>query len=151
MNISIYLHRDRSIPGILELREGVGVALLPPLVSTCLGQSDKATAEKNGNPGRDPIKPYGHIPTGQYTGKVTVAGASLRSYGPHKRILLTPVDGECAKATERWGLMIHGGEPKPNGDFRPTHGCVRVSNETMAELVSLVGDQIADVRVVEVG
>ena len=137
MLIAAMLHKDRSIPGVLIVDLCDQCKEIPIVGMPCLGQSDKLAATKHGNPDRDPLKPYGNTPTGIYNGTVTVAGANTRSYGPNKRILLTPVSGDALLAKTRWGLMIHGGDTKPNGDLRVTHGCIRVSNESMEVLIDL--------------
>ena len=155
MKLTIYLHKDRTLPGVLVTTPD---ELEPPLsrAFTCLGKSDNKAAAKAGNPDRNPIEPYGDIPTGTYTGTVVKLGAQMRdaqrerTYGPHHGILLTPVSGQAKEATKRYGLAIHGGAPAANGGLRPTFGCVRTKDDAMGALVSMIGGQTVDVEVIEV-
>jgi lipoprotein-anchoring transpeptidase ErfK/SrfK len=97
------------------------------------------------------LKPFGDIPTGEYTGYVTVPGKPERSYGPYRRIALDPITGDAfeAKRNGRYGLMIHGGDLSSKGALRPTHGCLRLSNADMLELLRLIdGTKRQSLRVV---
>lgn len=140
MNVLITLHKDRTIPGVLTCGE---------FSAACLGLSDKRAAIAHNNADRDPAKPFGNVPAGDYTGKLVVAGDNLRSFGPNQRILLTPKDPAIAHS--RWGLMIHGGDPSASGGFRPTHGCVRVSNAAAGRLQMILPQgETFDVEIREV-
>lgn len=111
----------------------------------CLGQADLMAAIQHGNPQRNPLKGYGDTPLGRYRATLGPAHSStpadLRSYGPHRVILLQPLDGDALTAAKngRDGIWIHGGAPAPDGiGLRPTHGCVRLSDRNQGELVALL-------------
>ena len=82
-----------------------------------------------------------------------MAGQPSRTYGPHERIHLTAKEGQCLEACTgtkpRWGLMIHGGDLNKSGALRPTHGCIRVTDDAMKEILALVGDGTFEVEVAE--
>lgn len=137
--IEVALSRTRQFPGTLVLKDEDGLTLFGPV--PCLGRADGFSAAEHDNAARDQLRPYGDTPTGQYQCTVEPAAPSdpgdLRSYGPHRRILLTPVAGVALEAAkQRSGLMIHGGAPASGGGLRPTHGCLRLSNENMAALLA---------------
>lgn len=133
-------------------RTKLGSATLGGTVFACLGKSDNQTAAAHNNPTRNPLLPFGDTPLGTYIGTVVPAGADTAGYGPNKRILLTPVSGDCVKAEKngREGLMCHGGDPNPEytqwGGLRPTFGCVRLSNADMGTvLAAILGAERLDV------
>jgi hypothetical protein len=147
--LHVTLHKNRSLVGIAVLTMATGSTSF-----ACLGLSDKTAAEAHGNPERDPLKPFGNIPTGKYDALSTVAGSPARSYGPNRRFLLKATAGQaleaCSAPDPRWGLMMHGGDPLPKGGLRPTHGCIRFSDADMAKLIELVGADVLEVTVAEV-
>jgi hypothetical protein len=53
---------------------------------------------------------------------------------------MTPTGGEAQAAANngRTGLQIHGGFLNPNGTYRPTNGCIRLSDQDMATLLQAV-------------
>jgi len=136
MNITISLPLNRQFPGRITCGSWW---------SECLGEADLMAAIQHGNPQRDPLKGYGHTPLGRYRAVLGPAHAStpadLRSYGPHRVILLQALDGDALTAAKngRDGIWIHGGAPAPDGiGLRPTHGCVRLSDRNQGELVALL-------------
>lgn len=151
MRIEVVLSKARTFPGTLSAfidAPGTSTVLGP---MACLGKADNYAATQHQNPTRDPLRAYGNTPTGQYRCTLEPAAPSdpgdLRSYGPNKRILLTPTGGQALRAANagdpgepddghRAGLMIHGGAPGDRGGLRPTHGCLRLSNDDMAALVA---------------
>lgn len=153
--LQVILNQNRS-------KTGVAMLTMPDGAShhfACLAKSDNAAAAAAGNPTRNPLLPFGDIPTGTYTGEVTVAAnqsvkTDVRSYGAHARILLLAVAGAaleaCTGKKPRWGLMIHGGALGTKGVLRPTHGCIRLSEENMKTLLDLIGDSTLDVVVTEI-
>jgi hypothetical protein len=66
----------------------------------------------------------------------------LHTYGAFPSLLLDPQSGEAliAKQNGREGLMIHGGAPSSTGGLRPTHGCIRLSEENQKALTGLLID-----------
>ncbi len=156
--ITISLRFDRAVPGELTAWSGAGERTHGPV--PCLGKADNAGAAAHGNPARDPLRPYGDLPTGTYV----VLGWSpvdpedvkeVNSYGLAGKLVLDPVGGEAlqAKQAGRYGLLIHGGAPAADGSgLRPTYGCARVSNATMTSLAQLaVGDPFTRCVVTEKG
>jgi len=153
--LQVILNQNRS-------KTGVAMLTMPDGTShhfACLGKSDNAAAAAANNPNRLRLLPFGDLPLGTYTGEVTVPAnqkvkTDVRSYGPHARILLTAVSGECLEACTgklpRWGLMIHGGAPGPKGVLRPTHGCLRLSDADIGKLLALIGTSTLDVVVTEI-
>lgn len=104
----------------------------------CLGHADMGRAAEEGNPGANPLLPFGHLPAGIYSAAVCERPrVPERSYGPHPVIVLTPTGGDAliAQSNGRWGLMIHGGDFGENKELRRTHGCLRLSNSDMEFLV----------------
>ncbi len=149
MNILIHLDRDRRKPGRLVIE---GLIDVP-----CLGRSDQKAAAKVGNPTRSPMLRNGDTPRGVYMARVGLAYASAasqrRTYGPYRVIRLTPQAGECLTAMRagRAGLLIHGGDPAADGkNLRPTHGCVRLSNEHQAALLSVLEMSGEAIHLVEI-
>lgn len=143
--IRVELSTDRRQEGTLSLVDVRNPAapkkLAGPFVA--LGKSDNKTAADHANKDRDPLKPYGDTPTGEYeiprlvsTGGTTAYKAS--SYGGEGALVLSPTSGDAKTAAKngRTGLLIHGGDPNKQGRLRPTHGCVRLSNADMKKLVA---------------
>lgn len=133
MTISILLPADRRHYGVLDFGEHK---------FRCLGEADYTAACAHGNEHRDPLKPFGHTPLGRWRavlgGHWGITPGPLRSYGPHRVIELHPIDGEALQAQRngRSGEAIHGGDLAADGGLRPTHGCVRLSNDDQAALVA---------------
>lgn len=145
MTITVVLHKDRRTLGVATLREfkknDQDQTLEKNTTFRCLGKADNPAATKHGNPDRDQLKPYGDTPTGEYTaalcvnaGGISPTASDLRSFGPHKRLMLTPKSGNALEAAKngRGGLMGHGGALATGGGLRPTDGCVRFDDDTMA-------------------
>jgi len=106
----------------------------------CYGKADNQRAAAHNNASRNPLLPYGDHPLGDY--RVVMIQAHklpVRSYGPFF-ILLDPEAGDArtAEINGRTGLAIHGGDPATASLFRPTEGCLRVTNEAVTELVKHV-------------
>ena len=110
----------------------------------CLGKADNKDAALHKNPKRDPAKSFGDTPTGDYSIGELVAHpkgeTTLHTYGASRSILLDPQSGDAltAKNNGREGLMIHGGASSSTGGLRPTHGCIRVSEDTQKGLIGLI-------------
>lgn len=140
--IIIEFNSDRTLSGNLTLMDGPDIILAGPYEA--LGLADSSAAKAKGNPDRDPTHIYGDTPTGTYnipgmfeTG--TGTRYSERSYGNAGALILEPIEGEAKKArlNGRSGLLIHGGATR-NGELRPTHGCIRLFNEDLAELIEII-------------
>lgn len=137
MKVTVHLHKNRAIPGALDIED-----VAEERSFRCLGQSDLTAAAQHNNIERDPLKPFGNIPTGEYKAVRTVPAdvtdpANLRSYGPYPRFVLNPVEGQALDALHagRFGLLLHGGALDTSGKIlRPTHGCVRADDSTLEYL-----------------
>jgi hypothetical protein len=82
-------------------------------------------------------------PTGKWNGKIIAPGTDTKKFGPNERISMEPVEGHAKEASGRSGFQIHGGAPEKNKKrswypLRPTLGCIRVSNEDMAEIIKKI-------------
>lgn len=136
MRIEINLPANRNLPGWLRILDATGASLFG---CACLGKADNLEARRRGNPNRDPLKPYGDTPLGQWRGRISPKPmADTRTYGIHPVIMLTPVGGDALAAHDlgRRGIWIHGGALRI-GSLRPTYGCIRVANEHMAAILEI--------------
>ncbi len=136
--ITVTIHKDRA---------ALGVLICGTFTADCLALSDNQAAVDAGNPTHDPLKPMGDLPTGTYRCQIVNAGDPVHSYGPHRRLLLTGINGDALTAMAvRSGLMVHGGDLNPAytwwGGLRPTHGCLRLKDEDMAALLGLLSGEI---------
>jgi hypothetical protein len=143
--IVVQLPLDRTKTGSLILVDDSGNTLAGPY--DVLGKADNGTAVAHGNPNRDPLLPYGDTPEGIYginravaTGNGTVYTA--HSYGPYGALVLQPISGDAQTAANagRIGLMIHSGDAGQTNPLRPTHGCLRLSNDSMNALMQAIAN-----------
>ncbi len=150
MRLSITLPADRVRPGRLRLLSGGDVLLDMP----CLGKADSGRALKEGNPARDPLKPYGDTPGGTYR------AARIRVFDPeHQRmgryaIPLIGRGGPALKAMDlRTELYIHAtpGNDANRGTDRliPTYGCIRLLDADMEALAQRLGDRLVEIEISE--
>jgi hypothetical protein len=156
--IRFELKKERLLIGRAWVIDPAGAAVLGPW--PCLGKADGAAAKAHGNPTRDPKLPWGDTPTGTFSIVSLVRHANteqdVHSYGPSKSLLLAGLIGDAAlRDPEKHldGIECHGGDPSPIGGLRPTHGCLRSSNEDQAKLIALVeslGAENCRVEVTEV-
>ena len=148
MHIVANLPRDRTQTGTLEVwHDGALVASY-----LCYAKADNAEAARRGNPERDPLKPFGDTPCGKWKATVGNAQENIATYGPEPVIMLWPLDGQAYASHQpqnrRVGIWIHGGALNEAGGLRPTYGCIRVHNETMAALHTHIR-QVGDIEYVE--
>jgi hypothetical protein len=145
--LRVILPADRTKLGSIELLGLGGVTLAGPF--PVYGKADGKTAAKKQNASRFPTKVYGDTPTGGYSVTAverTGSGSSLSDvakYGANGALRVNPVSGEAelAKANGRTGLLVHGGAlgTTPAGKFlRPTNGCLRMENDHMATLITIL-------------
>lgn len=138
MKLVAKLPKDRNQPGVMEVHgAGPAIVLMP-----VLGLADAAMAKQKGNPSRSPERCYGDTPTGVWKVHVSIIMRDERAFGPHKVLLLSPISGQAYNSylspARRSGILIHGGAPGAGGNLRPTYGCLRVSNDSMARLHELI-------------
>ena len=148
MHIQINFPNGRLKLGTLKLYGTPDIG--PLLLCDCLGRAVKSKATAKGNPDRDPVKPWGHIPLGEYP-KVPVFYPKRRmSIGEAGIPLL--LDGavgeevEQARRNRRYGLYIHAGRGSPRL-LIPTFGCARIRFSEFIELLHLIGDREIAVRI----
>lgn len=150
MRIEIILKANRAYPGQLRLVGNDERAIVQGL---CMGLADRAQAEKQGNPQRDPVKAWGNTPTGEYTGRLLgYVPKPARSYGVEEPVTLEPTSGQAllAKQNGRAGLWIHSGDLTTGGFLRPTFGCIRITPATHAALVQALKAAGAETTPVEI-
>ncbi|WP_151733466.1 L,D-transpeptidase [Paenibacillus tengchongensis] len=151
-HIMVNLKADRKQLGSLKMYNDSGALVFGP--KQALGRSEYDTSWS---------QPNGHTPTGVYTAKISgpmpQTSDNEYSFGPSKYIEMDPVSGNAliAKQNGRTGLWIHGGAPAVAGatsyPLRPTHGCVRLSNNDQASLIyvlSTLGGGVGKVTISEV-
>lgn len=94
----------------------------------------------------------GNTPTGSYSANQIVETATFpqAAYGPWGAVRLQPLSGNALLAENlgRHGLLIHGGAPGTSGPWKgslkPTHGCLRVSNDDMKKLRTMLEENRTD-------
>lgn len=129
ITMTISLPRDRTLPGVMRVTRGGLFSdddelILPEI--PCRGKADSARAAREGNPSRDPLKPYGDTPSGEYEEtQIEMLGHANSRVGKGW-IPMQGRSGDALAALEngRSGLGIHGG--RGNRGLMATHGCVRV-------------------------
>lgn len=135
MRIEITLPRDRTQPGRLVVfgPNGTQLGSFP-----ALGKADNQEAARRGNPTRNPLRPFGDTPTGTWSAKVGKVMPDTSTYGLHPVIYLWPTGGDALTShsplNRRTGIWLHGGSLGAAGQLRPTYGCIRVHDGTMARL-----------------
>jgi hypothetical protein len=92
LSLTIGLPTSRSRCGTLTLSREEGEILIDG--APVAGLASSALAAKNGNENRDPILPYGNVPTGTYRLSATYASGDgtrlpARQYGPHCAATIT--------------------------------------------------------------
>jgi len=116
--------------------------------ATARGKAARAA----GNPERDPLRPFGHVPFGNYKFKEArpIPDEHRAEYGSHA-LVLEPVSGQAldAESYGRLELLIHGGDPGPDGRLRRTNGDLRVDAGMLSKLVRAAsggGELLLEVR-----
>jgi hypothetical protein len=136
MKLIALLPKDRTKLGTLQAISGSTILCEWP----CYAKADNFTAKHHGNPTRDPEKKYGDTPLGNWNVKIGEKQTDTAAYGVHPVIVMLPIDGPALRAYqigERSGIWLHGGKLNASGQLRPTFGCIRVHDSTMAELLLL--------------
>jgi len=137
MNLVAILPKDRSQTGTLEAwNAGTLVGSF-----SVLGKADNAMARQKLNPTRDPVKQFGDTPVGTWRMTCGACQLDVGTYGTEPVYTMWPLSGQAlashSPANRRAGIWLHGGEPNAAGGLRPTYGCLRVSDVTMAALHAL--------------
>jgi hypothetical protein len=123
--ILVQLPANRDYAGTLEIQNAAGKRIAGPF-RVC-GRADDESAQKNKNPGRDPLLPFGDIPFGEFQIiKILPTGAgtpyAADEFGSAGIVLMRPKAGDAAlaDANGRFGFFIQGGERARNRLLRPT-------------------------------
>jgi hypothetical protein len=114
----------------------------------------RVLARGSRGPGDTALQTNGNTPTGTYSGNQIIDTATFpqSSYGPWGAVRLQPIAGDAllAEAIGRRGLLIHGGNPATSGPWKgslkPTQGCLRVCNDDMQKLRTLLEKARTDGR-----
>lgn len=132
VNLPGYDRRDYK--GVLKMYNDSGALVFGPV--DALGRGDRDDNNEANWKLTD-----ANTPQGVYGASVAAAGTPESSYGPYKRVAMTPfISGDITQTT-RSGFYIHGGDPATSGTWaplRPTHGCIRVSNDNMKALLDAI-------------
>ncbi|CAN7366185.1 L,D-transpeptidase [Massilia sp. LjRoot122] len=140
IKLNLMLSTDRNMSGLLQVQQeldGRVLAIFEALGRGSKGGGDTQLIEK------------GNTPTGHYsvTRVVPTGSWNQTSYGPHGALRLEPASGNAKIAGDvigRKGLLVHGGDLgksnywRGSGELRATHGCVRLSNDSMKQLIDLL-------------
>lgn len=136
--ITVILPHDRAVPGTLTATDAAGNPLSGPWPA--LGRADDGLASTRGNPGRNPLHPFGDTPTGEFE----VVGRLPAHEDPRAReifgnlgaLTIRPASGQAmeADANGRTQFLIHGGPTLQAA----TDGSIRIPDEAMTELLSLM-------------
>ncbi len=143
VDINVVLPKNRDFPGTMTvLIDGAATGF------SCLV---KGRGSAGG--GNTMFTNKGNTPDGTYRGEIVATkGWNENSYGPNGAIRLHPLSGNAYKAWKtykRTGLLIHGGSPPKeayknlevnSGGLRPTYGCLRLSDDNVLKLMTLLGD-----------
>lgn len=149
ISIMIDLPVNRNLPGVLRViapsyyGAGPDKQLLPDMA--CRGKADNRAAAAECNPERNPLRPWGDTPSGDYHAtRIELFEARHSSLGVGW-IPLTGASGDALQAMEngRSGLGIHAG--RGNGALMATHGCVRIRDRDFDALVRVLAGKKFDV------
>jgi hypothetical protein len=112
----------------------------------CLGKADNFKARDKGNPGRDPLKPWGDTPSGTYAPQLVARlnGRRREFLGDWFLPLVEPTHGPAVAALDvrgggRTALGVHAG--RGDRKLMPTNGCVRIETTAMDRLAQLAAGQ----------
>jgi uncharacterized membrane protein YgcG len=133
LTLDIEVPSDRN--GLARARLLDGEQLI--LADRAAASADIALAEKRGNTGASPLRPWGHPPLGGYSllGHSAASGRQQAEYGEHL-FVFEPTQGSAnsAIAYGRVGLLVYGGAPGADKRMRRTQGGVRLAAKLLAEL-----------------
>jgi len=148
IELKLTLSSNRNQSGILTI--------IDQSTNQVLGQFEALGRGSQGG-GDTQMQVNGNTPTGTYnvTRLVDTNAWNQNSYGPNGALRLSPTSGNSLAAEQqigRQGLLVHGGSPGGNNywrgadELRATHGCVRLSNENMENLVGILFEATLDER-----
>ena len=135
--LSIQLGQSRDTAATLTAFDTSGNPMFSS--GSVVTRSGSMLAQRNGNPGRDPLLRYGDTPTGSYVVDEVIPAhgdvTGVAMFGPHRSLRLRPVSGDAAlaDANGRTALLIHGG---PVG--KSTDGSIRVPDVCMLKILARI-------------
>jgi uncharacterized membrane protein YgcG len=129
LSIQVPASRDRS--AVATLRDGTKLLF----TGNAAASATPAIAAAHGNAACDPLRAWGHPPTGTYQLLTQRAAKKEQAaeYGMHL-LLFEPRSGQArdAESYGRLGLLVYGGPPDREKRLRRTQGGVRLSNEMLS-------------------
>lgn len=143
VQLNVLLPKNRNHAGWVRVEiNGVPVNEFRVLGRGSTTETSKTGEKKVVNPTLNPLMRFGNTPTGEYAspGIQSTSGLSRSSYGPWGAVRLKAVSGDAllAERLGRSGLLIHGGAPGRFDHFRATHGCLRLYDGDMRQLIALI-------------
>lgn len=148
MKLEFILPQNRAYSGYFLGIDETGKVLCH---GRALGKADNGLAIRHNNPDRDPTKPYGDTPRGEYYPVKAVMYARESDKFGKGHIALEGKTGQAVAAVEggRTGLLIHAGRDYTDGRLVPTYGCLRVSPNDFDRIVKAAAGGFIDVVVRE--
>lgn len=148
ISLSIQVPRARTRTATATLRDGSKTLL----TGHAAASATPAIATLNSNATCDPLRPWGHPPTGNYQilDMRPAKKEQAAEYGMHI-LLFEPRSGQAlsAEAHGRLGLLVYGGPPGCDKYLRTTQGGVRLSNEMLSAVVKKLGRGLTMTLVIE--
>ena len=147
-SLVIIVPRSRKYCGRAVLLGDDGAARLGPL--RVLASASARVGRKHDNEGCDPLRRFGHTPTGSYvvSGSLPPGFAHPRRpsrFGQVGAILLEPRSGDALEsmANGRRLFALHGGPLDPARRLRPTRGGLRMSDGDLTALALAINAALA--------
>lgn len=138
LTIAVTLYRDRRRGGTLKVLDADARVVGGPWFA--YGRADAARAASHGNPGLDPLRILGHTPFGGYVVEDFIQPdhhpGGVAAIGRCGALRLRGTEGDAARANGRNPILLHGGA----GPETPTDGAIRVSDDAMAAILTLMPD-----------
>jgi hypothetical protein len=154
MKLLVELPVDREKTGRLSVADERGRTILGPFAVA--GRASSALAAANRNPVRDPRFRFGDTPTGDFEVRQTLKSGTgtlfpSAEFGAHGVIVLEGVAGDAAtaEANGRFHFLIQGGKFSAQERLRATAGSLRLANDDMRALATLLrkhDDVVCEIR-----
>lgn len=141
-HIVVSLPTNRNHLGSLKVFNKQGYMVMQPV--PVLGRGSNLTTNNFNHNNR--LMQNADIPWGSSRTRIIERGAPAETYGVGKRVhLYKAIDGEMLEAEKkgRSEILIHGGKITPKRGtpwypLRPTYGCLRLSEENMSHLITVL-------------
>ena len=148
ISLNIQVPRARTRTAAATLRDGSKILF----TGQAAASATPAIAILNGNATCDPLRLWGHPPTGNYQilDMRPAKKEQAAEYGMHI-LLFEPRAGQAlsAEAHGRLGLLVYGGPPGRDKYLRTTQGGVRLSTEMLSAVVKKLGRGLTMTLVIE--